>query len=93
MADCPKSADAPPLVLIEREDGPQPIASWQYLVEMEPPRIVKCRSVGWLVHDDANVKALAPNVGEMDTDHAQASGVIRIPTRCVTCVRKLRTAR
>ena len=45
------------------------------------------------VYDGADVKALAPNVGELGTDHAQASGTIRIPARCVTRVRRLRVAR
>lgn len=83
----------PPLVLIEWEDSAQPIGAWQYLDDMDRPETVKCQSVGFLIHDGKDVKALAPNVGELDTDHAQASGVIRIPARCVTRVRKLKVGR
>ena len=75
-----------PLVLVEWEDSARPIPAWLWLADdHDLGRIVKCRSVGWLVHDDEHVKALAPNLGDVDDeDSRQASGVIRIPTRCVT---------
>jgi hypothetical protein len=42
------------------------------------------RSVGWLICDTQEVKALAPNLADADDrDHIQASGVIRIRTRAV----------
>ena len=85
--------DTPPLVLIEWEDSAQPVGAWQYLSELEPPEVIACQSVGWLVHDGDDVKALAPNVGDLDGAHAQASGLMRIPARCVTRVRKLRVGR
>jgi hypothetical protein len=65
--------------LIEWEDSAQPVAAWQYLSDIDLPQVVRCQSVGFLIHDGKNVKALAPNVGELGTEHAQASGVIRIP--------------
>lgn len=74
-----------PLVLIEWEDSARPVAAWAYLADFEKPSVVKCVSVGWLIHDDADVKALAPNMGELgNADALQVSGVIRIPARCVT---------
>ena len=85
--------DNPPLVLIEWEDSAQPVAAWQYLDDIERQEIVQCQSVGFLIHDGKDVKALAPNVGELGTEHAQVSGVIRIPARCVTRVRRLRIGR
>lgn len=46
--------------------------------------VVRCASVGWLIHDGEDLKALAPNMGGLDEKcSAQVSGVIRIPTRCV----------
>ena len=84
---------SPKLVLIEWEDSAQPVAAWQYLADMDPPEVVQCKSVGYLIADEKNVKVLAPNVGELETEHAQASGVIRIPTRCVTRIRPLSVAR
>jgi hypothetical protein len=40
--------------------------------------------VGWLIHDDEQMKALAPNLGALDAENSvQVSGVIQIPARCV----------
>lgn len=73
-----------PLVLIEWEDSTQPIAKWTYLADFKCTNAVKCASVGWLVHDGKDVKALAPNMGDLgDEDSVQASGIIRIPSRCI----------
>ena len=78
------------LVLIEWEDSAQPAAAWMWLQGAKwEGGAVKCQSVGWLVYDGEDVKALAPNRGNMDGD-VQVSGVIRIPTRCVTKIRRLR---
>lgn len=79
----------PPLVLIEWEDSAQPLAAWRYLDDLGEFKIVRCQSVGFLVHDGKDVKALAPNVGDLGGEHAQASGLIRIPTRCVTKISRL----
>ena len=80
-----------PLVLIEWEDSAQPVPGWRYLSGLDCGGVVKCASVGWLVKDGDQVKALAPNMGEMgDPDSLQVSGLIRIPARCVTRVVKLR---
>ena len=80
-----------PLVLVEWEDSTQPIAGWVYLADFETKTAVKCASVGWLIHDGEDVKALAPNMGDLgDGDSAQASGIIRIPARCITSVVRLK---
>lgn len=50
-----------------------------------------CASVGWLLHDRKRVKILAPNMGGLDSEgNVQASGVMRIPSRCVRRIKKLR---
>lgn len=73
-----------PLVLIEWEDSAQPISGWSWLESFDSFEIVRCQSVGWLIHDGDDVKALAQNMGNLgNEDSAQVSGVIRIPTRCV----------
>lgn len=72
-----------PLVLIEWEDSVQPASHWQYISELRSPSVVKCSSVGWLVQDTEDVKALAPNIGRVADDNVQASGIIQIPARCV----------
>ena len=79
-----------PLVLIEWEDSAQPIPSWMYLSDFKIQEAVKCNSVGWLIRDEIKVKVLAPNIGEPDSDaEIQASGIFRIPTRCIIKIKKL----
>lgn len=78
------------LVLIEWEDSARPNPAWQFLDEVEGFAAVRCASVGWLVHDGDDVKALAPNMGGLDEKNApQVSGIITIPTRCVVSVKPL----
>lgn len=78
-----------PLVVIEWEDSAQPVSNWAWLDDHTWGEVVKCRSAGWLIHDGADVKALAPNLGDLDSGSAQVSGVIRIPTRCITEIKYL----
>lgn len=79
-----------PLVMIEWEDSEQPVGAWTRLADLERVAPMRIASVGWLVQDDAEMKALAPNVGGQDASTAQASGVIRIPTRCVVSIQRLK---
>ena len=72
------------LVMIEWEDSAQPMSNWAYLSALDTSAAVRCVSVGWLVHDGKDAKALAPNIGNLDEEDAlQVSGTIRIPTRCI----------
>ena len=72
-----------PLVMIEWEDSAQPTPEWAFLASLEPSSIIRCASVGWLIHDGPEMKALAPNMGNLEKDSVQVSGVIRIPARSV----------
>ena len=73
-----------PLVFIEWVDSAQPISSWKHLSDFETHTAVKCASVGWLIYDGDDTKAVAPNMGGLENENnVQVSGVIRIPTRCV----------
>lgn len=81
--------DNPQLVFIDWEDSAQPLAEWRYLDDLGPLEVVQCQSVGFLVHDGDDVKVLAPNVGDLGREHAQACGLMRIPTRCIVRVRQL----
>ena len=73
-----------PLVRVEWEDSAQPVPSWSFLSDFGDFTAVVCASVGWLIYDGSDVKALAPNMGHLDDEcSVQASGVIRIPTRCI----------
>lgn len=79
-----------PLVMIEWEDSAQPIPAWSFLSSFEAPGIIRCASVGWLIRDDAEVKAVAPNMGGLDDENSvQVSGVIQIPTRCIVNITRL----
>lgn len=72
------------LVMIEWEDSAQPIPGWAFLADCADFAVTRCKSVGWLIHDGADVKALAQNIGNAENeDSAQVSGVIRIPARCI----------
>lgn len=83
-----------PLVLIEWEDSAQPILGWMYLEDFSGGPAIQCVSVGWLIYDSADTKALAPNMGCLNSDDSvQASGIIRIPTRCITRTVKLKEKR
>jgi hypothetical protein len=79
------------LVMVEWEDSAQPIPGWTYLSSFDPPGTIRCASVGWLIRDDDQMKALAPNMGALgDENSVQVSGVIQIPTRCVLRVTELK---
>jgi hypothetical protein len=83
-------SNACPLVMIEWEDSAQPIPAWQLLSDFEGGETLRCASVGWLIRDDAEMKAVAPNMGAVNHENSvQVSGVIRIPTRCVLKVTRL----
>ena len=70
--------------MIEWEDSAQPIPSRRFLTNFETPRIIRCVSVGWMIHDDGSMKVPAPNVSAIDEENSvQVSGMIQIPTRCV----------
>ena len=93
MAKHKQENNSCPLVLIEWEDSAQPIPGWVYLSDFETKGAVHCASVGWLIHDGKKVKALAPNMGDLgDENSAQASGIIRIPARCISKISKLKEA-
>ena len=78
------------LVMIEWEDSAQPLPNWSDLADFVADRAVLCTSVGWLIHDGEDVKAVAPNMGGLRTESSvQVSGVIRIPARCVVKVTML----
>lgn len=76
-------------VLIKWQDSRQASPGWRLLEDLESPGICQCRSVGYVVHEDSEVVTLAQSVGDLDTDTAQASGVMTIPVRCITAREEL----
>lgn len=72
------------LVLIEWLDSTQPISAWQHLSDYKVSEPISCISVGFLIHDGADVKALAPNMGDVSSKvNMQISGIIHIPAKSV----------
>lgn len=65
-------------------------SSWTYLASFTPTGTVRCASVGWLIRDDDQMKAVAPNMGSINDERSlQVSGVIQIPTSCVLRITQL----
>jgi len=90
MSNCPKSKLTVPLVWIEWEDSGQAIPQWQWLDNLEAPTATKCITVGFLVLDDEQVKAVAVSLGDgNDPETAQVSGVVTIPSRCIVQMERL----
>lgn len=77
------------LVLVEWEDSARPISSWEWVENYELPKIVKCISVGYLIADSKRAIALAPNLGDIEQDQIQASGILRVPRSAVRLIRDL----
>lgn len=71
------------LVKVEWEDSARPIGAWQWVDEYEVPNVVRCVSVGYLIADTKSAIALAPNLGDIERERVQASGIIRLPRSAV----------
>ena len=71
------------LVKVEWEDSRQPVPEWQWLEDFEHPDIVRCVTVGFLIKDGKNQKAICQNIGDYKKD-MQVSGVITIPSSCIS---------
>ena len=71
------------LVAVEWEDSQRPLAPWQWVDEYTMPTAVRCVSVGFLIADTDSALALAPNLGDIGHERAQACGIIRIPASAV----------
>jgi hypothetical protein len=77
------------LVMVEWEDSQRPMSPWQWVDEYSLPDSVSCVSVGFLIAQTKAALALAPNLGDVDQDRAQACGIIRIPARAVRKITEL----
>jgi hypothetical protein len=71
------------LVRVEWEDSARPIEAWQWVDDYKLPEIVNCISVGYLIAESKQAIALAPNLGDIQRERIQASGIIRIPRSAV----------
>jgi hypothetical protein len=79
------------LILVEWEDSVRPLPDWCHLDDLPALEIVQCVSVGFIVAETNRVLMLAPNLGDVGTGNAQASGCIRIPKSGITMQRGLQS--
>ena len=78
------------LVIIEWEDSIKPDPEWRWLTDIKTNKIVKCKSVRFLIYDGEDVKSLDQNTGKINgTDGTQLCGVIQIPTSSVIKITNL----
>lgn len=66
-----------------------PISEWQYLRDYKPKSPISCTSTGFLIHDDEEVKVIAPNMGDTLNENIQASGIIHIPACAIKKITEL----
>jgi hypothetical protein len=79
-----------PLVIIRWHDSRQPCGQWRFLSALPESKPVEVATVGWLLKDTADVKVVCQNVGDLTNPaHAQASGIMTIPTRCILSIERL----
>ena len=78
------------LVAVEWEDSQRPLAPWVWLDEYTLPEVVRCVSVGFLVAENEQALAVAPNLGDVDHGRPQGCGIIRIPRSAVRKIVELR---
>jgi len=82
------SANEPnyPLVLVHWRDS-HASAGWRELEAFhEPDDTIFCESVGWLIHDGAVSKVIAPHLSR---DTRQGNGLMTIPGASVVSIRYL----
>jgi hypothetical protein len=79
----PARQEEPRLVLIEWEDSFGCSASWEN-IDGPAPSPLRCRSVGWLIHDTDSCKVVVPHVTEPhDSAVRQGCGDMTIPARAI----------
>lgn len=69
--------------MVEWEDSQRPLSAWGWVDEYALPDSVRCISVGFLIAENENSIALAPNLGDTNQPREQACGVICIPNSAV----------
>lgn len=77
------------IVKIEWQDSCQPVCEWQWLNKYPEPTITKCVSVGFLIAETKYAVAIALSIADINTDHAQTNGVMRIPRISITKITRI----
>lgn len=79
------------LVKIAWLDSRQPVAKWQWIDDCRAPQAVECLSVGWIIGESKDSIALAPNIGDVSSEHAQVSAVLQIPRSAIQRISRIRS--
>lgn len=69
------------LVLVEWQDSRTSESGWRYLSDGCDVAAVRCRSVGWVLHEAEDVVVLAQSLGDLDSSSAQSMGRTAIARR------------
>jgi hypothetical protein len=80
------------LVLIEWVDSHGPVEGWRVLEGELRPEVLKCKSVGWLIHDGEDCKIVVPHIAGDESDGIpfQGRGDLTIPCRSITALKELK---
>jgi hypothetical protein len=71
------------LVLIEWEDSHGVSSEWQVLSDDIKPHVLVCTSVGWLIYDGDDCKAIIPHLTHPPHGKQQGCGDMTIPSVAV----------
>jgi hypothetical protein len=79
------------LVLVEWVDSYGCSPKWQPL-EAAVRKPMRCKSVGWLLHDGPDCKVIVPHISDEKTDEipAQGCGDMTIPNSAILKITSLR---
>jgi len=83
---------AGPLVLVEWTDDYGCSPRWENMDGELSPRVMMCKSVGWLVHNDKDCKLIVPHLSEEPGFGLprQGCGDMTIPTQSILRIIKLK---
>jgi hypothetical protein len=78
------------LVVIEWLDSFGCSSTWTSLSDCKPQPL-RCKSVGWLLHDGDDCKVLVPHIAQENgnIEQAQGCGDMTIPTAAILSIREL----
>jgi hypothetical protein len=76
------------LVLVEWLDSLGCSSHWQTIEQVNVAPL-RCRSVGWLIHDDKYSKVIVPHVSDDDQAPLQGCGDMAIPSKSILSITEL----
>ena len=78
------------LVLVEWVDSLGCSSEWQR-IKVHNPRPLRCRSVGWLLHDGEDCKVIIPHMSSEDQPEIdpQGCGDMTIPSQSILTIKDI----